>query len=58
MSQWYVVTRDLTHALVFIKEARDTPHEELRKQHLDEAQRLVENANSIVRSVHGEAKAE
>ncbi len=47
----------LTHALVFVRMAKDTEYPELRKQHLDEAERLIEYAKGIMEGPRGKAKA-
>ena len=47
------VAEKLTHALAFIREARDTKQPELRKQHLDEVERLVEYAVDTLKGFNG-----
>jgi hypothetical protein len=47
-SQSQTVIEHLNHALVWIREARETGHEELRKQHLDEAERLIAYAIGVM----------
>lgn len=44
----------LTHALTFLRLAKDAEFAELRKQHLDEAERLIEYAQGVL---SGEAQA-
>ena len=49
------VTEKLTHALAFIREAKETNQPELRKQHLDEVERLVEYAVDTLKGMNGKA---
>jgi hypothetical protein len=46
----------LAHALIFVRLAKETTYPELRKQHLDEAERLIEYAKSIMEGPHGQAQ--
>ena len=46
----------LGHALVFVRLAKDTTYPELRKQHLEEAERLIEYAKGIMEGPHGQAE--
>lgn len=43
----------LQHALVFLREGRSSQYGELREQHFDEAERLIEYAKGLL---DGEAK--
>ena len=54
-SQLEHVTEKLTHALAFIRDAKETNQPELRKQHLDEVERLVEYAVDTLKGVNGKA---
>ncbi len=47
----------LGHALVFVRLAKDTEYPEMRRQHLDEAERLIEYAKGIMEGSHGQAQA-
>jgi hypothetical protein len=47
----------LAHALVFVRLARETEYLEPRKQHLDEAERLIEYAKGVLEGPHGTAQA-
>lgn len=47
----------LQHALVFVRQARETEYPALRKQHLDEVERLIEYAKGILEGPHGETEA-
>ncbi len=47
----------LTYALVFVRLAKDTEYPELRKQHLDEAERLIEYAKGVLEGPNGETQA-
>lgn len=38
----------MKHALVFVRLARETEYAELRKQHLDDAERLIEYAKGLL----------
>lgn len=38
----------LNHAIVWVQQAREAKHEELRKQNLDEAERLIEYAKGLL----------
>lgn len=38
----------LNHAIVWVQQAREAKHEELREQHLDEAERLIEYAKGLL----------
>jgi hypothetical protein len=38
----------LKHALVWIREARDAEFDEIREQHLNEAERLIEYAKGLL----------
>lgn len=49
-----VASMHLKHAIVWVQQAREAKHEELREQHLDEAERLIEYAKGLL---DGEAKA-
>ena len=51
------VAEKLTHARAFIREARDTKQPELRKQHLDEVERLVEYAVDTLKGMNGKASS-
>ena len=51
------VTEKLTHALAFIGEAKTTKAPELRAQHLDEIERLVEYAVDTLKGMNGKAQA-
>ena len=46
----------LGHALIFVRLARETEYPEMRKQHLEEAERLIEYAKGIMEGPHGEAQ--
>ncbi len=56
-NQIETVTEKLTHALAFIGEAKTTKAPELRAQHLDEAERLIEYAKGVLEGPHGKAQA-
>jgi hypothetical protein len=43
----------LAHALVFVRLAKETEYPEMRQQHLDEAERLIEYAKGILEGPHG-----
>lgn len=45
----------LGHALTFLRLAKVTPFEEMRTQHLDETERLIEYAIGVLKEGHGEA---
>lgn len=45
----------LGHALIFVRLARETEYPEMRKQHLEEAERLIEYAKGIMEGPHGKA---
>ncbi|MFZ3343308.1 MAG: hypothetical protein WA213_20695 [Terriglobales bacterium] len=45
----------LAHALTLLRLAKDEEWPELRKQHLDEAERLIEYAVGVLAEAHGEA---
>jgi hypothetical protein len=48
------VAEKLTHALAFIREAKETHQPELRQQHMDEIERLVEYAVDTLKGMrHG-----
>lgn len=51
--QLETVTEKLTHALAFVREAQTTKQPELRKQHLDEVERLVEYAVDTLKVMNG-----
>lgn len=38
----------LQHALIFVRAGKDTEFEELREQHLNEAERLIEYAKGLL----------
>lgn len=44
--------KHLKHALIFIREAKYAEYPELRKQHLDEAERLIEYAKGLLEATH------
>ena len=46
----------LAHALVFVRLAKETEYTEMRKQHLDEVERLIEYAKGVLEGPHGEAQ--
>jgi hypothetical protein len=52
-SQLEHITEKLTHALAFVREANETAQPELRKQHLDEVERLVEYARDTLKGMNG-----
>lgn len=52
-NQHQTAIEHLQHALVFVRSARETEFEELREQHLDEVERLIEYAKGLL---DGEAK--
>ena len=45
----------LAHALVFVRLAKETEYPEMRKQHLDEVERLIEYAKGVLEEPHGQA---
>lgn len=47
----------LAHALTLLRLAKDEEWPKLRKQHLDEAERLIEYAVGVLAEAHGEAQA-
>ena len=47
----------LAHALVFVRLAKETEYPEMRKQHLDEVERLIEYAKGVLEGPHGETQA-
>jgi hypothetical protein len=51
------VAEKLTHALAFIREAKETHQPELRQQHMDEIERLVEYSVDTLKGMHGETQA-
>ena len=55
--QQQTAVEHLAHALVFVRLAKDTEYPELRKQHLDEAERLIEYAKGVLEGPHGETQA-
>jgi hypothetical protein len=55
-NQIETVTEKLTHALAFIGEAKTTKAPELRAQHLDEIERLVEYAVDTLKVVDSRTK--
>ena len=48
----------LSHALTFVRMAKETQFPELRGQHLNEAERLIEYVQGILEGEHGQAQAE
>ncbi len=55
--QQQTAAEHLAHALVFVRLAKDTEYPELRKQHLEEAERLIEYAKGVLEGPHGKAQA-
>ncbi len=55
--QQQTAVEHLAHSLVFVRLARETEYPEMRKQHLEEAERLIEYAKGIMEGPHGETKA-
>lgn len=51
------VAEKLTHALAFVRDARETKSDELLAQHLDEVERLVEYAVDTLKGMNGKAQA-
>ena len=51
------VTEKLTHALAFVRDAKETKSAELLAQHLDEVERLVEYAVDTLKGMNGKAQA-
>jgi hypothetical protein len=47
--------KHLAHALTFTREAKKTPHAELRQQHLDEVERLIVGVAGILMESNGKA---
>jgi hypothetical protein len=47
-NQHQTAIEHLQHALVFVRSARETEFEELREQHLNEAERLIEYAKGLL----------
>lgn len=56
-TQREITEEKLAHALTFLRLAKDAKWPEMRKQHLDEAERLMEYVLGITKESHGEAKA-
>ena len=50
------ITEKLTHALAFVREAKTPKAPELRAQHLDEIERLVEYAVDTLKVVDSRTK--
>jgi hypothetical protein len=57
-SQIEHVTEKLTHALAFVREANETSQPQLRRQHLDEVERLVEYARDMLKGMNGKTEAQ